>query len=203
MSSTPGEPTGLADRIGHLRHLASSDDESTRRTVATRLGDLMEHEFDIVFDATHEWALDGDDRLRQVACLACDQHAVTLDEVRLRRLLGRVELFMPDASARVVRSWTAEVVPHLVSAMPPVGLPWIKEWTKDPDETVRVGVATALGALSDKFPTEAVEGLAEISIDPRPAVRAAVRRSLEQIQTKQPGMATYLRMRFAPILSPE
>jgi hypothetical protein len=203
MSATPAEPTGLADRIGHLRRLASSEDESTRRTVATRLGDLMEHEFDVVFAATHEWALDGDDRLRQVACLACDQHAATLDEVRLRRLLGRIELFMPDASARVTRTWTMEVAPHLVSAMPHVGLPWIKEWTKDPDETVRVGVATMLGALSDKFPTEAVEGLAEISIDPRPAVRAALHRSLEQIRARQPGMSNYLRMRFAPSQSTE
>ncbi|HYK93277.1 MAG TPA: hypothetical protein VEY07_04450 [Thermoplasmata archaeon] len=187
--------------IEEIRGVALSDDAAVRRATAERLARLMEGDFETVFDATQEWALDPDDRLREVAALACRQSEATVDEVRARRLAGRLELFLGDRSDRVARLAGVDVLPYVLGLYPSIVSGWVRTWTPNTEEGVRADLARVLGAIAPKFPTEAIEGLAELAVDPRPRVRTAVVATLEDLSAKFPKMAPYLRERFAELLS--
>ena len=195
-SSSP--PPTIA--IGELRRHALSEDPAVRRNVADRLRRLMEADFETVFDATQEWALDPDDRLREVAALACRHTASVTDEVRTRRLIGRLELFLGDRSPRVATIATQDVIPYLLGLHPSIVGGWVRTWTANAEEGIRADLARVLGAVAPRFPTEAVEGLAELAVDPRPRVRDAVVTTLTELMRKNPKMASYLRARFGTLL---
>lgn len=157
---------------------------------------MLEEDFDAVFDGTQEWALDPDERLREVVVRACLPASPTIEDFAARRLLSRVELFLSDPSELVVSACAGEVIPSLVGANPTVGIPWIKEWTHNTDEPVRASVALALAGLAGRFPADAIEGLTELSTDPRPVVRNAVAQSVALIKERQPPLRHALDTRF-------
>ncbi|HTT34523.1 MAG TPA: HEAT repeat domain-containing protein [Thermoplasmata archaeon] len=193
----------LPEVLGQIRRLAASDDESARTAATTRLTQLLEEEFDAVLDATQEWALDPDRRIREVTLRACEQPAATTDEARVRHLLGRVERFIGDPDPAIDDRWSRVTVPHLLAIRPEVVLPWLREWTKNPETRARAGVARALGAIGGRYPTEAVEGIAELGSDPRAPVREAVVGALEEIREQYPQMGPYLDGRFGLLLRSE
>gem|GEM_PF-3336167 len=201
--SAPLSSEPLPEVLEQLRRLASSDSESSRRAASDRLTQLLLHDFDTVLDATQEWALDEDPRIREVTLRACLQPPELTDDARVRHLLGRVERFIGDVDPTITELWTRSVVPHLLKVRPEVVLPWLRDWTKNPEEPVRAGVALTLGAISEKYPTDAVEGLAIIAVDPRPSVREAVLTSIEEMRARYPGMSGYLDARFGPLLAAE
>jgi hypothetical protein len=191
----PGGPS-----VAELRQQALSDDPTVRAQTAEAIGRRMEAEFEQVFDATQEWALDADERLREVAALACQQSREVTDEVRARRLIGRLELFLGDRSPRVAEVTTQRVLPHLLGMYPSMVPPWIQRWAPNSDEAIRADLARVLSAIAGRFPTDAVEGLAELSVDPRPRVRTAVVDALEQLEARAPTMRPYLHARFSSLL---
>ena len=109
-------------------------------------------------------------------------------------------MFIGDPDAGINELWSRTVVPTLLGVRPEVVLPWLRDWTKAEEEAARAGVARAFGSVGARYPTEAVEGLAEIAIDPRPAVRDAVVASLDEIRARYPPMGPYLDSRFGALM---
>ncbi len=186
--------------IDELRRRALSDDPASRRHAADRVRELMEQEFELVFDATQPWALDPDARLREVSCLALQHRPEVTDEVRARRLIGRAELFLGDRSRSVADLATRRVLPYLLEMHPGIVKEWVQTWSENPEEGLRADLSAVFGQLAERFPAEAVEGLSELAVDPRPAVRAAVVESLKGLAARQPKMTPYLRSRFPDLL---
>lgn len=186
--------------MDELRRTALSDDPAVRAEVADRVRARMEAEFETVFDATQEWALDSDARLREVAALACRQESEATDEVRARRLIGRLELFLGDRDRHVADLTTQDVLPFLLGRHPAIVPEWIHRWAPNTDETIRADLARVLGMLALRFPAESVEGLAELSVDPRPRVREAVVAMLHELGNRNPKMRPYLTERFGALL---
>ncbi len=193
---SPSGPSVSLPDLDRLRSEALSDDPETRARVADRLRALMEERFEEVFDATQEWALDPDERLREVVCRSLRHRSELSEEVRVRRLVSRAELFLGDRSPRVSKVATLDVLPYLLGFQPAVAAGWIKTWTGAPEEPVRADLATVLGAIAERYPTEAVEGLSELAVDPRPKVRSAVEHALDDLARRHPKMRPYLESRF-------
>ena len=203
MEATESPPErSAAAPLDELRRSAQSNDPAVRKQTADLVRSRMEEEFETVFDATQAWALDGDDRLREVAALACRHSSQVTDEVRARRLIGRLELFLGDRSPRVATIAATDVLPYLLDLHPSIVPGWVRNWTQNSEEPVRVDLVRVLGAIAERYPTEAVEGLSEISIDPRPRVRSAVLDTLDRLAERNPTMGTYLRARFASLYDP-
>lgn len=200
MEATESPPErSAAPPLDDLRRSALSTDATVRKQTADQVRARMEEDFETVFDATQEWALDGDERLREVAALACRHTPQVTDEVRARRLIGRLELFLGDRSPRVATIAATDVLPHLLELQPSIVPGWVRTWTQNTEEPVRVDLARVLGAIAERYPTEAVEGLSEITIDPRPRVRTAVLDTLDALAERNPTMGSYLRARFASL----
>jgi hypothetical protein len=191
-SPTPTDPNILEN----LRRSAASDNAESRRAAADLLRELLERDFDNVFEATHSWVLDPDRRLREVACRALRPEKALHDDVRVRRLVGRAEMFLGDQDRTVASVTSREVLPYLLGLEPGMLRDWIEEWTANSDERIRADLAAALGAIAPRFPSRAIDGLARLASDPRPAVRGAVSEALRSMVAQQPGMESSLRTRF-------
>ncbi len=194
-SDRPASPAPATPELDQLRRQALSDDPTVRTQVADRLRTMMEQDFEAVFDATQEWALDPDDRLREVACRSLRHRVEVTDEVQARRLISRAELLLGDRNPRLARLATTDILPYLLGLHPAVAPGWVRTWTVVPEENVRADVAATLAAITERFPTEAVEGLAELAVDPRPRVHSAVARALEDLTRRLPKMRPYLEAR--------
>lgn len=192
----PAESPGPGEELPGLREQALSDDPATRASVGAQLSELMERDFENVFERTKEWVVDPDPRLREVACRALTVSGAEADLVRTRRLLGRAEERLGDPSPEVAGVVSQEVVPHLLSLHPRLVPEWIAQWTKSTDEPVRANLAWVLASLAARFPAPAVDGLGALAVDPRSRVRSAVRSAIRQVAVHQPAMADYLRARF-------
>ena len=191
-TTTPEPREGLDE----LRRAACTDDRAARRAAADQLGTLLQGDFDDVFDATQPWVLDPDERLREVACRALAGCSEQADEVRTRRMIGRAELFLPSKSPTIAAIASREVLPNLLARHPAIIPEWTRRWIEDPDERVRIGLATVFGALAPRFPGDAVPALAELGADPRPRVHEAVGRAITGILDELPTMESYLRTQF-------
>lgn len=186
----------LPDVLGRLRTQAISADAEERSAATKELETLLEQDFDAVFDGTQDWALDADERLREVVVRACLPMTPVIEDFTARRLLSRVELFLADPSESVVSACAGEVIPSLIGANPSVGIPWLKEWTHNTDEPVRASVALSLAGIAGRFPADAIEGLSELNTDPRPVVKEAVAQSVALIKEQQPPLRPVLASRF-------
>ena len=186
----------LPEVLERLRHQATSPDPNERAAATKGLETILEEDFDAVFDGTQEWALDSDERLREVVVRACSPTSPTIEDFAARRLFSRVELFLADPSALVIDACAGEVVPALIGANPTVGIPWLKEWTHNTDEPVRASIALSLAGIAGRFPADAIEGLSELHTDPRPVVRRAVAQSVAMIKERNPPLRHALESRF-------
>jgi hypothetical protein len=195
----PDTPT-TSDAVQRLRDAAASDDARVRAAVAAEVRKMLERDFEMAFDATHPMVLDPDERVREVACLSCAVELDRSEEVHLRRMFSRVEEFLTDRSRLVTTCWTDNVVPTMILRYPSIAIPWILDLAGNEEELVRAGVARSLSKIADKYPMEAVDGLTEISIDPRPAVRAALLASLTDLMRRNPAMTGFIESRFGPLL---
>ena len=194
METTP-EPD-IAAALAEMRREADTADPAARAAVAERLRTLLEQDFDAAFEGTHDWVLDPNDHLKEVACRALMLRDGDVDLTRARSLIGRAEQFIGSPCRPVARVASGVVLPYLLGLHPRIMPEWIRMWIANPDELVRVDVATALAALAPRFPTEAIDGLSSLAVDPRPRVRSGFDVAVRWIEQRQPKMAPYLRSRF-------
>ncbi|MCI4368204.1 MAG: hypothetical protein L3K09_01385 [Thermoplasmata archaeon] len=170
--------------------------------MATDLIAEMDRDFEGTFDATQDWVLDPDERVRATACLACAQKPDASDIVRVRRLLSRLELFMADASPVVEEVVGPQVIASLLVQFPTVAYPWLKEWAVADEETVRANIARSLGGEPARlFPMESVDVLELLAVDMRPKVRTAVIDAFRQIVAARPEMRGYVLSHFSGLIS--
>ncbi len=188
-------PTG-ADRLETLKIEASSPDPQVRAQVIAQVRTLLQEDFDVTFDATQNWVLDRDELRREVALRALTVRGEDVDDVRTRRLIGRAELFIGGSSRPLARLACREIIPYLLGLHPRLVAEWVRDWLSNSDEQVRCDVALVLAALAGRFPTEAVDSLASIAVDPRPNVRAGFTTALRDLIARHPAMAEYVRARF-------
>lgn len=161
------------------------------------LRNLMETHFDEVFALTESWAVDPSPNVRRGVLLGCKLTKKAATPDRVKRVLKRIALLMPDGHEYIKKNCGAFVVNELGSLQPDIVLAWLKEQAAIADPNVRSNVAKSFTqAFGKRYPQQAMEVLELIVDDPAKIVQSALVSALKNLVKKGGIDSTVIVERF-------
>lgn len=151
------------------------------------MGELLEEDFESTF-AWFQELRNGSDNIKRAIVIATKYAIKKCDSTRAERLLGFIEVFLPDPSSYVRRNLGPFAIGDgFMRYFPEMTWKHLKRWARSEDECVLWNVAMVFNAVaSQKEPERCLKILKTLSNDRRRSVWRAAASSTIRILRRTP-----------------
>ncbi len=195
VSRYPEDPIGV---LGSAETLAEDPHWEVREAAGGLLGTLLDQDFDRVRGRLEVLRSSKSENLRRSVVLAVKYAARRDRPERVPDLLGLLAPLLRDAEPYVRRNLGPSTIGDaLLRVDPKETLKYLREWSRDRDQTVRWNVAMAFSSAIGSFHWPAAKSTLErLAKGPEPLVRNAVAKAMRRCRQRYTDEVEETRLRW-------